>query len=74
MSLASAPDTEALLARRIERIGNRHGMTFTNALETRRQNHAYQMQIIALFGGGAAVFCGVRVHAGDEHCPTHSGG
>lgn len=75
VSLASAPDadTEALLARRIERIGNRHGMTFTNALETRRQNHAYQMQIIALFGGGAAVFCGVRVHAGDEHCPTHSG-
>ena len=61
VSLASAPDTEALLARRIERIGNRHGMTFTNGLETRRQNRAYQMQIIALFGGMVLLFFAVSV-------------
>lgn len=63
VSLASAPDvdTEALLARRIERIGNRHGMTFTNSLETRRQDRAYQMQIIALFGGMALLFFAVSV-------------
>lgn len=61
VSLGSAPDaeTEALLAQRIERIGNRCGMTFTNYLEARRQDRAYQLRILALFAGMAALFFAV---------------
>ena len=63
VDLSAVPDadTEALLAERIERIGNRCGMVFTNQLEVRRDARAYQLQLLLLFGGMVLLFFAVSV-------------
>ena len=63
VDLSAVPDadTEALLAERIERIGNRCGMVFANQLEVRRDARAYQLQLLLLFGGMVLLFFAVSV-------------
>ncbi len=63
ITLAADPDTatEELLENTIRRIGMRRNMNVTNHLADRREERAYQTQLMSLFGGMVLLFFAVSV-------------